>query len=160
MDKSAWDSVKWGLIKRHLKYSAAELELFKSDPRNEAVLDMGRALQEKRIIIEVVESHGCNSRHRVGDKFIFDGAGNLLTRQNPERICVFVLNAATGLIFAASELFYAGVDPNEMKFRRSGCFDVGIQCGGWGKVVIELSMAEKAGEPTRADGTPEEEDRA
>lgn len=142
MEKSTWDRLKWGLIKKHLKYSKDELEQFKSNPRNEAVLDKGRDLQDKRIIIEVVESSGCNSQHQVGDKFIFDGAGNLLTNQNPEKICIFALNAATGLIFAASELFYAGVNPNEMKFRRSGCFDVGIQCGGWGKVVIELSMAE------------------
>jgi uncharacterized repeat protein (TIGR04076 family) len=144
MDKSTWDKLKWRLIRGHLKYSREELELFKGNPRNEAVLDKGRELQEKRIIIEVVESHGCNSRHQVGDRFIFDGAGNLLTKHNPEKICVFALNAATGLIFAASELFYAGVDPNGMKFRRSGCFDVGIQCGGWGKVVVELSVEDKA----------------
>jgi len=142
MDKESWDKAKWRLIQRHLKYSKEELELFKNNPRNEAVVDLGRDLQEKRIIIEVVESHGC-SQHQVGDKFIFDGAGNLLARHNPEKICIFVLNAATGLIFAASELFYAGVNPNEMKFRRSGCFDVGVQCGGWGKVVVELSMIEK-----------------
>ena len=143
MEKPTWDRMKWGLIKRHLAYTKEELELFKSNPRNEAVLDRGRALQQKRIIIEVVEAQGCNSRHRVGDRFIFDGAGNLLTRHNPEKICVFVLNAATGLIFAASELFYAGVDPNTMKFRRSGCFDVGVQCGGWGKVIVELSMIDQ-----------------
>ncbi len=143
MDKPSWDKVKWRLIGSHLKYSKDELELFKGNPRNETVLDKGRDLQNKRIIIEVVEAHGCNSQHQVGDKFIFDGSGNLLTKQSPEKICVFALNAATGLIFAASELFYAGVDPNQMKFRRSGCFDVGIQCGGWGKVIVELSMADK-----------------
>jgi uncharacterized repeat protein (TIGR04076 family) len=142
MDKEAWDKAKWRLIQRHLKYSNDELELFKSNPRNEAVLDAGRALQDKRIVIEVVESHGCNSQHKVGDQFIFDGTGNLLTKHNPEKICIFALNAASGLIFAASELFYAGVNPNQMKFRRSGCFDVGVQCGGWGKVVVELSMKE------------------
>lgn len=140
MDKPTWDRLKWGLIKKHLKYSKDELALFKDNPRNETVLDKGRDLQNKRIIIEVVEAAGCNSRHQVGDKFIFDGAGNLLTRQNPEKICIFALNAATGLIFAASELFYAGVNPNEMKFRRSGCFDVGVQCGGWGKIVVEISV--------------------
>jgi uncharacterized repeat protein (TIGR04076 family) len=137
------NKVKWRLIGNHLGYSKEELALFKANPRNEAVLDRGRELQNKRIVIEVVESHGCNSRHRVGDTFIFDGAGNLLTRDSPEKICVFALQAATGLIFAASELFHAGVNPNEMKFRRSGCFDVGIQCGGWGKVVVELSMTDK-----------------
>jgi len=144
MDKQSWDNTKWRLIQRHLKYSKEELELFKGNPRNEAVLDVGRDLQDKRIIIEVVESKGCNSQHKVGDKFIFDGAGNLLTRHNPEKICIFALNAATGLIFAASELFYAGVNPNEMKFRRSGCFDVGVQCGVWGKVVVELTMIERS----------------
>ena len=143
MDKQSWDKVKWRLIKSHLGYSQDELELFKSNPRNEDVLDKGRDLQNKRIVIEVVESHGCNSQHRVGDRFMFDGAGNLLTREGPEKVCVFALNAATGLIFAASELFYAGVDPNQMRFKRSGCFDVGVGCGGWGKVVVELSMAEK-----------------
>ena len=144
MDKASWDKVKWRLIGNHLDYSKEELALFKADPRNEAVLDRGRELQNKRIVIEVVESHGCNSKHRVGDKFIFDGAGNLLTKDSPEKICIFALQAATGLIFAASELFYAGVDPNEMKFRRSGCFDVGMQCGGWGKVIVELSMTNKS----------------
>ncbi len=113
MDKPSRDKLKWRLIQNHLKYSKDELELFKGNPRNEAVLDKGRDLQNKRIIIEVVEAHGCNSQHQVGDKFIFDGAGNLLTKHNPEKICVFALNAA-------SELFYAGVDPNQMKFRRSG----------------------------------------
>ena len=33
-------------------------------------------LTQKTIIIEVVESHGCSSLHKVGDKFYFDGPGN------------------------------------------------------------------------------------
>ena len=33
-----------------------------------------------------------------------------------------------------------GVDPNEMRFRRSSCFDVGLECGGWGRIVLELSV--------------------
>lgn len=143
MDKQSWDKVKWRVIKGHLGYSQEELELFKGNPRNEAVLDKGRDVQNKRIIIEVVESHGCNSQHKVGDKFIFDGAGNLLKMENPERVCVFALNAATSLIFAASELFYADVDQNQMRIRRSGCFDVGVGCGSCGKVVVELSMTAK-----------------
>lgn len=154
MDRQTWDRVKWRLVQSHLGYTPEELELFRGNPRNEEVLDKGRELQSRRIVIEVVESHGCNSRHRVGDRFIFDGAGNLLTRENPERVCVFALHAATGLIFAASELFYAGVDPNQMRFRRSGCFDVGVACGGWGKVVVELSFAEQVRPGAAADEAP------
>jgi hypothetical protein len=31
-----------------------------------------------------------------------------------------------------------GRDPNEVMFNRTGCFDVGHACGGWGHVVLEV----------------------
>jgi hypothetical protein len=47
------------------------------------------------------------------------------------------------LIAAAQELFYAGVDPNEMRFKRTGCGDVGVNCGGWGHIVMEVRVEER-----------------
>lgn len=139
----AWNSVKWGFMKKHLGYTEDEMKTFQEDPRNEDILSKAPSLMDKTIVVEVVESHGCNSQHKVGDKLYFDGAGNLLTRQCPKRVCIYALNAATSMIFAANELFYAGVDPNQMRFKRAGCFDVGIQCGGWGRIVLELSMLDR-----------------
>lgn len=139
----AWDSVKWKVMKKHLGYTDDEMKIFRKDPRNEDILSKAPALMEKTIVVEVVESHGCNSGHRVGDKLYFDGAGNLLTKRCPKRVCVYALNAATAMIFAANELFYAGVDPNQMRFKRAGCFDVGLQCGGWGRVVLELTVLDR-----------------
>ena len=136
----AWKTMKWTFMKKHLGYTTEEMELFRSNPRNEDVLAKAPALLSKTIFIKVVESSGCNSQHRVGDRFVFDGAGNLLTRHCPEKVCVYALDAAAGLIFAANELFYAGVDPNEMRFKRANCFDVGLQCGGWGRIVLELKV--------------------
>ncbi|MEE9400694.1 MAG: hypothetical protein V3V32_01600 [Dehalococcoidia bacterium] len=46
-------------------------------------------------------------------------------------------------IFASNELFYAGVDPNEMRFKRAGCFDVGVRCGGWGNIVMEIRVEDR-----------------
>ena len=74
---------------------------------------------------------------------VVSGAGNLLTKLAPKKVCIYALNAATGMIFTANELFYAGVDPNEMRFKRAGCFDVGVQCGGWGRIVLELSVVDR-----------------
>ena len=54
------------------------------------------------------------------------------------------MSAASTLIFTANELHYAGVDPNQMRFKRAGCLDVGLECGGWGKVVLELQVEERA----------------
>jgi hypothetical protein len=53
------------------------------------------------------------------------------------------LNAITPQIFASNELFYAGADPNEMRFRRAGCFDVGVRCEGWGRLVLETRMEDR-----------------
>lgn len=135
----------WKVIKKHLGYSDEEMKKFREDPRNEDVLSKAPVLMNKTIIAEVVESHGCNSQHKVGDRFYFDGAGNLLTKLCPKRICYYALNSIGGLIFAANELFYAGIDPNEMRFRRAGCFDVGVQCGGWGRIVMELKVEDRKG---------------
>ena len=148
----AWNTVKWRVMKKHLGYTDEEMKLFRQDPRNADILSKAPSLMEKTIVIEVVESHGCNSQHKVGDKLYFDGAGNLLTRHCPKRICIYALNAATSMIFAANELFYAGVDPNQMRFKRAGCFDVGIQCGGWGRIVLELTMLDQRVTDTRPAG--------
>ena len=140
----AWKTVKWSVMKKHLGYTDEEIKTFKADPRNEDVLSKAPALLNKTIIIEVVESHGCNSQHKVGDKFYFDGAGNLLTKQCPKKVCIYALSSATSMIFASNEMFYAGIDPNEMRFNRAGCFDVGLQCGGWGRIVLELKMLDRS----------------
>jgi uncharacterized repeat protein (TIGR04076 family) len=140
----AWKTVKWSVMKKHLGYTDEEIKTFKADPRNEDVLSKAPSLLNKTIIIEVVESHGCNSQHKVGDKFYFDGAGNLLTKQCPKKVCIYALSSATSMIFASNEMFYAGIDPNEMRFNRAGCFDVGLQCGGWGRIVLELKMLDRS----------------
>jgi uncharacterized repeat protein (TIGR04076 family) len=138
LDERAWKGVQ-----ERLGYNDGEMKKFREDPRNEDVITKASALMNKTIVAKVVESQGCNSQHKVGDKFYFDGSGNLLTKLCPNRICIYALDSIAGLIFTSSELFYAGVDPNEMRFKRAGCFDVGVQCGGWGHIVMELSVEDR-----------------
>jgi uncharacterized repeat protein (TIGR04076 family) len=140
---AAWNSLKWKIMKKRLGYSDEEMKTFRENPRNEDVLSRAPQLLNKTIVVEVVDSHGCNSQHQAGDKFYFDGAGNLLTKLCPKRICVYALNAITTQVFTANELLYAGVDPNEMRFKRAACFDVGLECGGWGRIVMELRVEDR-----------------
>ena len=140
---AAWSTIKWKFIKKRLGYNNEEIKIFRNNPRNEDVLNKAPEVQKKTIIVEVVDSHGCNSQHKVGDKFYFDGAGNLLTKLCPNKICVYALNAITMQVFTAGELICAGVDPNEMKFKRAACFDVGLECGGWGRIAMEISIEDR-----------------
>ncbi len=134
----------WEVLQKKLSYSGQEMEKFKADPRNADILAKTPGLMNRTIVLTFTDSHGCASGHRAGDKLYFDSAGNLLTKLSPSRVCVHALSAVQPLIYAANEMMLAGADPNEMRFKHAGCIDVGLECGGWGKVVMELSVEERA----------------
>lgn len=141
------DENTWKFFQQHLGYNDEEMALFRADPRNAEVMAKGPELMQKTIVAEVVESHGCNSQHKVGDRFVFDGAGNLITGMCPGRVCVFALHPLATLIFASNELLYAGADPNSLRFNRTGCADVGVRCGGWGHIAMEVRVEDRSQQP-------------
>ena len=80
----------WDMMQKHLGYTDEEMKLFRADPKNEHIMKLSPALMNKTIVFEVVKSQGCNSQHKVGDKFYLDGAGNLITKLCPKadlRLC-------------------------------------------------------------------------
>ena len=112
----------------------------KPNSQNEKMLTMAPSIMNASIIATVIESHGCNSQHKVGDQFHFDGFGNLITELSPNKICIYALNSIVPQIFAANELMLANIDPNEMRFNRASCFDVGVKCGGVGRIAIQIQI--------------------
>lgn len=89
-----------------------------------------------------MDSNGCDTGHIIGQKLIFDNSGNLLTNDNPDRICSFLMPNLTVLINGFFENVMKGRDPKEVMFNTTGCFDTGPICGGWGHVVVKIN-AEK-----------------
>ncbi len=134
----------WAFMQKRLGYNDEEMKKFREDPKNAHVLSKAPELMNKTIVAEVVQSHGCNSEHKVGDKFYLDGAGNLLAHLCPKRMCIYALGCIGPAVLTMNELIYAGVNPNDMKFNRVGCPDVGVQCGGWGRVVMEVRTEDRA----------------
>jgi uncharacterized repeat protein (TIGR04076 family) len=138
------DERTWKSVQEHLGFNDEEMKKFRENPRNEDVLSKTAVMVNKTIVAEIIESHGCDSGHKVGDKIYFDGRGvSLLTKLGPSKICIFALHSVALAIPALAELLYAGINPNEMRFKRFGCPDVGIKCGGWGHIVMELSMEDR-----------------
>ncbi len=66
-----------------------------------------------------------------------------LSKLCPKKMCIYALNPLAMGIFALNELFYADVDPSKMRFKRAGCIDVGLKCGGWGRIVTELRIEDR-----------------
>ena len=128
----------WNIVQQQLGYNDDEIKLFKENPHNESAILKLPALLNMKFVFEVMVSHGCGCKHKKGDKIYFDGLGQLIPEQSPQRICAFSISAVSQLIFTAQELVYAGVNPNDMRLNRVGCYDVGINCGGWGNIVLEF----------------------
>lgn len=130
------------MIRKRLGLDDREFEPIKNTPKFQRLFGNILAGAQYRLVAEVVESKSCHSGHVKGQRIFFDSAGNLLTREAPERVCAFLMPNLTVLINAFFENLMNGRDPNEVMFNRTGCFDVGHACGGWGHVTVEM-RAEK-----------------
>lgn len=126
------------IIQKRLDLPDHEFQIIRDNPKYQRLFANAIQGSRYRLVAEVVESKGCHSRHVVGQRLIFDSSGNLLTEQSPKRICAFLLPNLVVLINAFFENLMNGRDPNEIMFNRTGCFDVGPACGGWGHVVVEM----------------------
>jgi hypothetical protein len=126
------------IIQTRLGLDDAEFQIVKQTPKFQRLFENVAKGARYHLVAEVVESKGCHSGHVKGQKLIFDSSGNLLTKECPERICAFLMPNLTVMTNAFFENLMNGRDPNEVMFNRTGCFDVGPACGGWGHVVLEM----------------------
>jgi hypothetical protein len=126
------------IIRQRLNLDDREWADIENNAKFQTLFQNAITASRYRLVAEVIASKGCHSKHRVGQKLIFDSSGNLLTRENPERICAFLMPNLTVLINAFFENLMNGRDPNEVMFNTTGCFDTGPACGGWGHVVIQM----------------------
>jgi len=126
------------IIQKRLDLPEDEFRIIRETPKYQRLFANAVKASRYRLVATVVESKGCHSQHRVGQKIVFDSSGNLLTAESPERVCAFLMPNLVVLINAFFENLMNGRDPNEIMFNRTGCFDVGLACGGWGHVVVEM----------------------
>ena len=140
MDKRAIAEI----IRKRLDLEDEEWSIIEKNPKFQRLFENAIDASRYRLVAEVIESRGCHSGHVVGQKLIFDSSGNLLTRENPDRVCAFLMPNLTLLINAFFENLMNGRDPNEVMFNTTGCFDTGPACGGWGHVVVRMTAELKS----------------
>jgi len=126
------------IIRKRLNLGDDDWARIEKNPKFEKLFQNAIEASQYRLVAEVIESKGCHSGHVVGQKLIFDNSGNLLTKENPDRVCAFLMPNLTVLVNAFFENLMNGRNPNEVMFNTSGCFDTGPACGGWGHVVVRM----------------------
>jgi uncharacterized repeat protein (TIGR04076 family) len=127
------------MVKGHLNYTEEEMTAFKANPRNLEILDKVPGLLNTTFEAEVIEAHGCACQHQAGQKIIIYGDGSIASDRCPEKICIYLIQALGPIVFGAQEFLYAGLDPNLLRFKKVGCFDIGVKCGGLGHVTVAFA---------------------
>ena len=130
----------WKRFQKHMGYTDAEMAVFRSDPRKVKMVTESPGFVKSRIVAEVIESQGCHARHTVGQKFVMDGNGQLIARECPEKMCIFALAALESPVNQIYERFIAHSDPNNERTMVVQCSDVGLDKGGWGKILMKVSV--------------------
>ncbi|MFH1243022.1 MAG: hypothetical protein V1689_11755 [Pseudomonadota bacterium] len=128
----------WRLFQRHMGYTDEEMEIFRSDPQKVKMVTQTPEFVKCRVVAEVIESHGCHARHQVGDRFVMTGGGQLITEECPKRMCMFALGPVSHALPVVYERFITKSDPNLERFQIVQCTDVGLDKGGWGKILMKV----------------------
>ena len=129
----------WQRLKEVMDYSDEDLDKFKARPKFVQMMNTP-AFRTHKIVAEVVESHGCICQHKVGQHIVLSGNGALLRDECPSVMCLGLIAQLPPVIAAVWERFVAGLDPNGLLIDTIGCSDVGIDCGGWGRVIAKVRV--------------------
>jgi len=132
------------IIRKRLRLEDKEWSVIEKNPKFQQLFKNAIEASKYRLVAEVIDSKGCHSGHIVGQRLIFDSSGNILSKENPDRICSFLMPNLTILINAFFENLMNGRNPNEVMFTTTGCFDTGPSCGGWGHVVVRMTAELRA----------------
>ena len=128
----------WGRFQKHMGYTDGEMKIFRSDPQKVKMVTGTPEFVKCRVVAEVIESHGCHARHKVGDRFVFTPGGQLIAEESPKRICLFALGPVSHVMPGIYERLVGKSDPDFEKFNIVQCTDVGLDKGGWGKILMKV----------------------
>jgi uncharacterized repeat protein (TIGR04076 family) len=128
----------WRRFQKHMGYSDEEMKTFRSAPRKVQMVTQTPEFIKRRVIAEVIESQGCHARHRVGDRFGMTPGGQLIADQCPKKMCMFALGPVSQILPVIYERLMAKSDPDCERFNIVQCTDIGLDKGGWGKILMKV----------------------
>jgi len=140
------DESVWLAMQGRLGLTDDQLETLKKRPAWHKILrtDTIEKVVRTNVVFEVVESHSCNIGHKVGDRFFFNAEGYMLAHKGPEKVCPFIMPVMTRMMWLVQERIYEGLDPRPT-FYFGDCDDVGLECGGLGKLRLETKITYDGG---------------
>ena len=129
---------RWKRFQKHQGYTDEELAILRSKPKYVKMVERTPQYVTHKIIAEVISSRNCHSQLKVGDKIVMNGNGQVLRDECPEKMCIWALEPLAALVNVIYERFAEDLDPNDLVVDRVTCQDVGVECGGFGQVMLRI----------------------
>ena len=123
-------------------YTEDELKAFcEESHRVRQIKQISKVARRYSIEAEVVNARHCNSGYKEGDAFVLDVDGNFISKLCPKRLCVYLMAQLTVPVALINERLNEKLDPNDFHFMRYvRCPDVGIECQGYGEVMVKVQV--------------------
>ena len=133
------------IIRRYGKrvgYTETEVEKFhEGGHRVRQVKSLSQAASKYSIQAEIVSAKNCNSGHNTGQTFILDLDGNFISKLCPKRMCVYLISQLVIPVALINERLSEGLEPNNFHFMRYvRCPDAGVECYGYGEVMLKVQV--------------------
>jgi len=123
-------------------YTETEVGVFhEGGHRIRHVKRLSRTAAKYSIQAEVINAKNCNSGHTVGQTFILDVDGNLISKLCPKKMCVYLISQLVIPVALIDERLSEGLEPNDFHFMRYvRCPDAGVECYGYGEVMLKVQV--------------------
>jgi uncharacterized repeat protein (TIGR04076 family) len=132
---------RWRWFKEHFGYTDEELAIHRSNPKHVKAMEGAPKFATHRMVIEVIESHGCVAGYKVGDRFAVDTEGCLIPDEYPPRLCTGAIAALNTLVTRMWQAFYD--DSTDVFQDTIHCSDVDVHKGGYGVVTMRIYAVPK-----------------
>lgn len=111
--------------------------------KQQAIIKGSPARRAYKMVMEVVASENCGYKPKIGDRYVTNGSGMLLTEECTFPVCLWALAPMLPISYVIFDRLTHGLDPNGHLFDHMKCTDTGVGCGGIGEVAFKVSC-EKA----------------
>ncbi len=120
-------------------YSDQEMTRFMKQPRTPKILGKLDAIGQTSVIFEVKQSQGCVAGQKEGDYYLFPNGSVMDLKNSTPHLCPFLMPPMTRMMWILQERVWEGLAPLPL-YATGQCDDVGLDCDGWGRVIIEARI--------------------
>jgi hypothetical protein len=129
----------WKANQKALGLTDKQVELMKKDPKAVKLIEHSPELATKKIIAEVVKTKNCLC-HKVGDKIVFRVAGGMVKEESSKNPCLYAIAPLATIGYVIFDRVAAGLDTSELMVDTISCWDVGVENGGVGEMLMKIHV--------------------